>query len=326
MYKDTSSSSSIINRVDVAIPATTAIQIGLVLLLRSWNITPVAVNANSTGETAAAFTTGAFDFETSIFIAFQRGTIAGNLKEKRPDLKGAVLAIGSTSSEIQPLLKDLTKGRLDIGAILGPQLISVAGDEPAVCELQEILKSKNVFCKRTPMQLAYHSFHMHSVAPDFLTALQDIQPQDVKNGPTFYSSLAGQRIESTKSLTSAYWVYNLLGQVNLLDAELTLCNEQHLGRTPGEIDALVEIGPHPTFKKPINDILKSNPWGENVRYLSTLERGKDAMLALQELACELFAIGYPLDVAAVNSVTKEVNHQGMLADLPAYIACRYCKS
>lgn len=284
------------------------------------------MNANSTGETAAAFTAGAFDLESSIFIAFQRGIVAGKVKEKRPDLKGAVLAIGSTSSEIQPLLKDLTKGRLDVGAILGPNLISVAGDEPAVCELQGILESKKVFCKRTPMQLAYHSFHMHSVAPEFFTALQDIQPQDVVGGPTFYSSLAGERIKSTKSLTSAYWVYSLLGQVNLLDAELTLCNEQHLGQTPGEIDALIEIGPHPTFKKPINDILKSNPWGKNVRYLSTLERGKDAILALQELACELFAIGYPLDVAAVNSVTKEVNNQDMLTDLPAYIACRYCRS
>lgn len=58
-----------INDAEISQPACTAIQIGLVLLLRSWGIVPCVVTGHSSGEIASAFAAGIISFEAAIAIA-----------------------------------------------------------------------------------------------------------------------------------------------------------------------------------------------------------------------------------------------------------------
>lgn len=58
-----------INDAEISQPACTAIQLGLVLLLRSWGIVPSTVTGHSSGEIASAFAAGIISFEAAIAIA-----------------------------------------------------------------------------------------------------------------------------------------------------------------------------------------------------------------------------------------------------------------
>ena len=58
-----------INDAEISQPACTAIQIGLVLLLRSWGIAPNVVIGHSSGEIASAFAAGIISFKAAIAIA-----------------------------------------------------------------------------------------------------------------------------------------------------------------------------------------------------------------------------------------------------------------
>ncbi len=61
-------------------PVTTAIQLALTVLLRSWNVHPTAVIGHSSGEIAAAFAADALSFEDCMAIAFYRGKVATELE------------------------------------------------------------------------------------------------------------------------------------------------------------------------------------------------------------------------------------------------------
>lgn len=93
-----------INEAYISQPATTAVQIGIVMLLRHWNIIPSAVVGHSSGETAAAFSAGILDIQFAMRIAYYRGELALKLKQGFPNLAGGMLAIGASQSEIQRLI------------------------------------------------------------------------------------------------------------------------------------------------------------------------------------------------------------------------------
>lgn len=78
------------------------------------------------------------------------------LRKKYPDLKGAMMAVGSTKEEIAPLIADLSAAEVRIACFNSPTSLTISGDEPAIDELQAVMEKRQMFNRKLQVDVAYH--------------------------------------------------------------------------------------------------------------------------------------------------------------------------
>lgn len=122
-----------ISDAELSQPACTAVQLALVVLLRSWDVIPAVVLGHSSGEIAAAFAAGLVSLKAAIAIAYFRGIAARDIL-KDTSVQGAMLAIGASTGETQKLL-DVAKGYAIVAAVNSPDSVTVSG---AVAVIKQI--------------------------------------------------------------------------------------------------------------------------------------------------------------------------------------------
>lgn len=138
------------NEAELAQPLCTAIQIGLVNLLRYWGIKPDSVAGHSSGEIAAAYAAGAIPLSTAIILGYYRGQVTKLQKEP-----GGMVVLGLNKSAVLPYL---AKG-VTVACENSPSNITLSGTSET---LEEAIKRisfdfPDALCKRLPMEVAYHS-------------------------------------------------------------------------------------------------------------------------------------------------------------------------
>lgn len=104
LQKDKASSQ--IDKSEFAQPASTAIQVALVDLLKHLGILPEAVVGHSSGEIAAAYAAGALSQEEALTVSFCRSQIASWCHEMIPT-QGAMLAAGLGEAAILPYIQQV---------------------------------------------------------------------------------------------------------------------------------------------------------------------------------------------------------------------------
>ncbi len=299
------------NRPNLSQPATTAVQIALVSLFSSWGIKPATVVGHSSGEIAAAFAAGALSASACMKIAYYRGVLAESLKEKRPERRGGMLAIGASPARVRPMIERLGSAHVVLACINGPSLITASGDAEAISKLQSIVEDENLFNRRLKVDVAYHSPHMRDIAAEYLDSIKDVEIKSLRKA-FFYSSVTGTQV-NTASLGAQYWVDNMIKPVQFVDAVQSIYEQKDA--VP---DVLLEIGPHSTLEAAIRDIMKVNPkWSSQVRYLASLSRGTDAKITTLSMASRLFVLGCDIDLEAINDPAASSNTVP-LNDLPSY--------
>lgn len=315
LYNDTEPSS--VQQAHVSQPACTAIQLALVQLLHSWSIRPHAVTGHSSGEIAAAFAAGALTFEACLSIAYYRGTVAAQVKESFPKIKGAMLAIGTSQEEATSMIDELKHGQVVVACINSPSSVTASGDASAIDELQAVAEKRKFFARRLPVDVAYHSPQMDLVAEEYRKAIGNIKPASSR-GVQFYSSLMGRKT-STLALGTSYWVSNLKSPVEFASSLFSCCFADQDGSAPQDsVTHLIEIGPHSALKGPIRDILGAAPkTKQKIGYSSALFRKENSVTSTLKLASELFIKGCSLDMSAVN-FPQGAPKPKVLSDLPPY--------
>ena len=148
-------------------PACTAIQLALVDLMRSWGIRPTAVAGHSSGEIGAAYAAGSLTFETCMAVAYHRGRLIPVLKERYPDLRGALMAVGGRKEELEPIISEIKGGEIRIACFNSPSSLTISGDEAGIDELKNIAEEKQLFNRKLFVDTAYHSHHMNLLAKDY---------------------------------------------------------------------------------------------------------------------------------------------------------------
>ncbi|KAL7894249.1 polyketide synthase [Trichoderma sp. SZMC 28014] len=118
-------SSSRLNNSEYGQPASTAVQIALVDLFKSWQVLPEAVVGHSSGEIAAAYAAGAISQSAAMFASYHRSFLAEKSKQ-RSDQKAQ---------------KYITN--------------------PSSVTASDALDADGVFNRRLKVDTAYHSHHMH---------------------------------------------------------------------------------------------------------------------------------------------------------------------
>ncbi|KFA72676.1 hypothetical protein S40288_03374 [Stachybotrys chartarum IBT 40288] len=320
--RKTNAEGSRVNDAEISQPACTAVQLGLIILLRSWGVSPTIVAGHSSGEIAAAYAAGFLSFKTAMAIAFFRGRSTIELQQKNT-VRGGMVALGTDSDTATSLLESTTKiGRACIAAINSPNSVTLSGDADVIDAIEQVANAQGLFNRKLRVGVAYHSHHMELVAASYEAAIKpycetDRTPANLEENNSdqvvFISSVTGQRERADAITRPSYWVKNLVSPVRFLEAV------QGIASTPGTGDklanAIIEIGPHAALKGPINQTLQS--LGQNqLAYLSALLRGNDATQSILALAAGLFMRGSTLDFAAVNQTNAKAVR--VLTDLPSY--------
>lgn len=312
-------------------PVSTAVQIALVDLLSAWGVQPGAVIGHSSGEIAAAYAAGAVTLETAMTISYLRGVSSLKVKERAPELRGAMLAVGLSPAETESYFSALkpTGGKVVVGCINSPSSVTVSGDVAAINELQATLEPKGIFTRKLKVETAYHSHHMTAASEEYGLALETLETQDCFTpGVTYWSSVTAAQLTHPSELAASYWVEHMVSPVRFSEALQAMCvvqEEDSIMQKPYSVDILVEIGPHKALSGPIRQILDKLPAagtsGEaqtlQITHIPTLTRNTNAVSALLNAAATLFLHGYIVNFDAVNFPKSNVP-RNMLTDLPSY--------
>ena len=273
-------------------PLCTALQIALVDLLKTWSVEPSVVVGHSSGEIAAAYAAGILSRRDAIICAFYRGL---HMSKGKDGLRGSMMAVGLTEAEAMIELEPYA-GRAVIAAINSPSSITLSGDQDAILEIKKQLESRKVFARLLQVEQAFHSHHMQPLAPGFERAIastEGFSPRPARI--RMFSSVTG-RDSSARPMDGTYWSSNMTEKVRFSDAIIGMVLDDNEERA---VDILVEIGPHAALRGPSKQSMQSV--GLDIPYVASLNRKLGAYESMLVCAGELFALGYQVNINAVNS-------------------------
>ncbi|KAM0251871.1 hypothetical protein ACHAQJ_007984 [Trichoderma viride] len=305
-------SSSRLNDSIYGQPASTAVQIALVDLLKSWNVHPTAVVGHSSGEIAAAYAAGAISQRDAMFSSYHRGFLAEKSRELSVQ-SGSMMAVGLGHEDAQRYIKKLGTYGVTVACINSPSSVTISGDVNGISELKGALDTDGVFNRRLKVDTAYHSHHMRLVSSDYLHQLEGLEAGPTDPLVRYFSSVTEQ--EKFDEFGASYWVDNLVSPVRFSAALQNLYQElRHMSVN------IIEVGPHTALSGPIKQTLANfQADGCSYNYIPTLVRGENSIKSLMNTGSSLFRNGSDLDIRAVASLSRPKSSSlEILRDLPSY--------
>ncbi|KAJ3578749.1 hypothetical protein NPX13_g1816 [Xylaria arbuscula] len=278
-------------------PLCTAIQVGLVDVISSWGINPIAVVGHSSGEIAAAYAAGFMNRELAIQIAYLRGLAVSQIKSS-----GNMMAVGLSITEARRLISSHNmEDEVCIACVNSPNSLTLSGSIAAIHALFNNSKEQKVFARilRTGNR-AYHSPMVGEVGQLYEDMLRPLLTSPIrKKSPAHMFSSVGHHddplIDPRESTDMAkYWRGNLEKPVQFQLALTKLVTRSHVH--------LVEIGPHSALQGPIRQILTAMGIEMSCPYSPTLLRGENSQYSMQKLAGRLFSMGYDLRWQNINDI------------------------
>ncbi|KAI1340369.1 hypothetical protein F5Y15DRAFT_423306 [Xylariaceae sp. FL0016] len=317
--------SSNIDRPEFSQPLSTALQIALVELLKSFGITPRAVVGHSSGEIAAAYSIGALSLLSACKVSYFRGQLAGRLKAKSFSA-GAMMSVNLPSDQVDDFLEELnlpnSSVSINVACVNSPLNCTLSGADWAIDAVKERLDRDGVFAQKLKTGVAYHSSFMSIIAGEYLASMGDLTAANARRIVTsipMVSSVTGQAVRQSTLRTAQYWVDNMVSPVKFSDAlQVLVQGSSTLKIGLGSITDIVEVGPHCALRRPINDTV--NQVGnkkKQIRYTSVLDRSKPGFRSLMEAVGHIYCHGHAVDIAAVNLQSGD-KKPPFLVDCPKY--------
>ncbi|KAH9886333.1 hypothetical protein F4778DRAFT_786730 [Xylariomycetidae sp. FL2044] len=304
-----------IQEAAIAQPVSTALQIGMVDLLKSLRISFHTVIGHSSGEIAAAYAAGRLSARDAILIAYYRGAFA-HLASGPEGQKGAMLAVElSESGALSFCRNPAFDGRVCLAASNSPWNVTISGDSDKIQLAYEILSKDATRSKLLHVDTAYHSPHMNRPAIEYVRALQacGVTPREDGNGVIWVSSVYGYPRTGEDDLDAGYWKDNMVYTVQFYDAA------RHALETEA-FDCAIEVGPHPALKGPVLQIAESLGFSE-LPYCGVMARNKGDGSSFADFLGFLWSHFGPLEVDMCKYI-EQVSTTGCspsrLTDLPPY--------
>ncbi|KAL6796280.1 polyketide synthase [Trichoderma sp. SZMC 28013] len=306
-----------LGEAELAQPATTAVQIALVDMVRNWGVIPDAVVGHSSGEIAAAYAAGHLSQHQAVKAAYYRG-FSSTIAKSKGFGKGGMLAVGLGEDEIRPYLERLQQGKAVVACQNSPSSSTISGDDAAIFELSELLTKDDAFNRRLLVDTAYHSHHMQAAAEDYRAKLGNIEQSALPaTAVKMFSSVTGSLKSS--QFDGDYWVSNLVGKVRFCDALQALCRaDQASAQDVQPHRIFIEIGPHAALAGPARQCIAELEEPLPYSYTSVLVRGTHAVQSALTMAGSLFSRGYSLETSAVAASDPTRINARVLFNLPSY--------
>ncbi|KAG6012888.1 putative PKS/NRPS-like protein biosynthetic cluster [Claviceps pusilla] len=310
-------------------PLCTAVQILLVQLLAAAGVTFDAVLGHSSGEIGCAYAAGFVTASEAIRIAYLRGMVTKHAASPSGSA-GAMLAAGTSYEDAMELCALAAfKGRVCVAASNSSDSVTLSGDVDAIEVMKEVLEDESKFVRLLKVDRAYHSHHMLPCSSPYLEALNacglSFNPSDedgdggTTSRPVWYSSVYSGKRMTRADVCQEYWNTNLVSPVFFSQAL-----ETALAERGSNLDAAIEIGPHPALKGPSLSAMNAC-LGAELPYTGCMKRSGDDVDAFAG------ALGYlwerfgsnSLNIAGLNAGNMFPSQSGKIDDslvkqLPTY--------
>ncbi|CAH1252729.1 FASN [Branchiostoma lanceolatum] len=300
-----------INKTDIAQPCICAVQMGLVELLKQYDVIPDAIVGHSVGEVAAAYAAGLLSFEDAVRVIYHRG------KElSKTSGHGKMLAVLHPIEEVKELVeKDENMNVIDVAATNSPNQIVLSGDVRAIDSFHNKLKSKDIKSVLLKVNNAFHSYQQEQVKDDILKELSILSASSSRITDAqipMISTVTNRWLSPEITNTAHYWWTNIRQQVRFMQSVQVLMEEG--------FNTFVEIGAHPALGPALKDIFStatSHTTKRNI--ISTLLRPRDTSSPADDrenilvTTGALHVVGYPVNF----SPAFEEKHR-LVHDIPAY--------
>ncbi|KAF3389382.1 Compactin diketide synthase mokB [Penicillium rolfsii] len=267
---------------EFAQPLCTAVQIGLVNLLRAWGTSPDAVVGHSSGEIAAGYASGALSAEMAILIAYFRGQAVKDQSSR----SGGMAAVGLGPEQVERFLKP----GVVIGCYNSPESVTLSGDSEVLTEVVDDIHgdSQDTFCRKLAVNVAYHSHHMIEAGDVYERMLSPHFSHQPSMIP-MYSTVTGTIVTDPSILSPSYWRRNLQSPVHFHTAI------ERILKDDSQSKILLEVGPHSALSGPVRQSIKMASTGEH-RYIPTIIRDKEPWRSLLAAAGNLHTHGASIDL------------------------------
>nr|APZ78702.1 polyketide synthase [Hyalangium minutum] len=264
--------SSNMARTDIAQPANTFLQIGLLELWRRAGVEPAAVVGHSAGEVASAYAAGRFTLEQAMLVIYERSRI----QAKAAGL-GKLLAVGLNEEGARAAIRG-REHAVSIAAINGPGAVTLSGDAKVIEEISAELEARGVFQRILKVEVPYHSPAMDPLKPELRRCLATLQPS-AGNLPT-YSTVTGGLVEGV-SYDAEYWCNNIREPTLFAKAVGQLLKDGYR--------LFLELGPHPVLLGSIKECCaEARVEG---RMFSSLKRQEPEQKTFAKALAELYVAG-----------------------------------
>ena len=257
----------------IAQPALTALQTGLVALLKSWNLEANTVVGHSVGEIAAMQSAGLLSLDEAIRIACYRGEIM-----QAADGTGAMASLMldsvATAEAIAPF-----GTALSIAAINSPGETVISGETVALDTLLEKLKAQGIGQHRLPVRYAFHSDQMSPFETRLIKTLGAVTSHPA-NSVRAISTVTG---EPLTQVDAAHFARGIRAPVLFAKAMQATATDE---RT-----VYIEIGPHPVLSASIAASMEKAGISDRP-IVPTLRRGRTDREVMVECAARLYETGH----------------------------------
>ncbi|KIA75578.1 polyketide synthase [Aspergillus ustus] len=292
-------SSSQLSKAEYSQPCCTALQIALVDVLNSLNLKPSAVVGHSAGEIAAAYAAGGLSASEAIIIAYHRGKVA---RQAEGTGKGGMMAVSLGREQTSRFLVD----GIAIACENSPRSVTLSGDSASLDVVAAEIRANHpdAVTKRLPVQCAYHSAQMGSVAADYRGRLGSLAIPDRPLSTQFVSSVTGKPVNSAGEFAPNYWCHNLTSPV-LFHSAITEILSLGLSNP-----LFLEVGPHSALSGFLSDVGQGQRT-QAIPYIPTLVRDYNSYESVLRTAGRLFQFGASIDLSTLCGGAT-------LPDLPPY--------
>ncbi|HWV57632.1 MAG TPA: beta-ketoacyl synthase N-terminal-like domain-containing protein, partial [Longimicrobiales bacterium] len=256
-------------------PVLFALEYALAELWRSWGVRPAVVLGHSLGEIVAACVAGVLALDDALRLVAERARIIGSLPPG-----GAMATIRAPLDDVAPVLAG-TGGRAGVAAINGPASTVISGDEDAVEQVLETLRSAGFEGRRLRVSHAFHSHRLDPILAEFRRFAESVPagPPRIDVVTNRTGALAGP-----DTFDADYWTRHMREPVQFAECVRTL-------RAAGAT-ALVEVGPAPVLLGMVA-ACPGAPAGE--LHVPSLGPGRDPLRSVREALARLYVAGVPLD-------------------------------
>ena len=302
-----------IHESKIAQPATTALQIALVNLLRGIGIRPQAVIGHSSGEIAAAYCAGAISHAAALRISYHRGLISSK--------GGSMLAIGLGEADV---LEHISRSRekvetISIACVNSLSNTTVSGNEEEIIALKKSLDRLSIFNVKLNVDIAYHSPHLRTASALYCASLDGLQSSESEAPVHFISCVTAKG--KRNHFGAKYWAESLWSKVRYHDALREYFRIRKEDSQPIEIQGsqiLIEIGPDSVLAGSTRQTIREYPDSLDYAYCSTLSRGSNAVQSMLSLAGRLFEHGAPVNLDGIQTLCPTQAGGNIVQSLPTY--------
>ena len=237
------------------------------------------------------------------------------------------MAVGLSADQVIPYLRqseiESRRTSVVVACINSPKSVTMSGDYDQIEILKALLDKDSVFARKLRVNVAYHSPKMESIAQDYLTSLDRLEPgEHGAYGTTMISSVTTTSVSVNDVQRSEYWVKNLVCPVKFSEALAHMCAVPSLTSSlettcdypMASVTDFLEIGPHAALRGPVQDTL--DLLGIDASYASCLVRSTPSTDALVRAVGRLHCLGYKVDICTLNQVQDD--RKIVLTNLPAY--------